>query len=228
MSKFFFIGQNNAEVVNVHDILVIILRTIVLYWFILGILRLMGKREVGELSIFDLVVFLLIAEVAAFALDDPNSNFIHAIVPMVILFIIQIGVSYFSLKSKKFRDVMEGKPSIIMRDGIIVEKEMRKQRYNLDDLLQQLREQQIGSIQSVSYAFLEPSGNLSVFKKEEEQYVFPIIIDGDIQQDHLERIGKNEKWLLEELEKKSITDVKKIFYCSYEQDALYIQLKTSF
>ena len=130
-----------------NDILIIILRTITLYWLILGILRLMGKREVGELSIFDLVVFLLIAEVAAFALDDPKSNFIHAIVPMIILLIIQICVSYFSLKSKKFRDVMEGKPSIIMKDGIIVEKEMRKQRYNLDDLLQQLREQQIGSIQ---------------------------------------------------------------------------------
>lgn len=211
-----------------NDILIIILRTVILYWIILGILRLMGKREVGELSIFDLVVFLLIAEVAAFALDNPDSNFIHAIVPMVTLLIIQILVSYFSLKSKKFRDTMEGKPSIIMRDGIINEKEMRKQRYNLDDLLQQLREQQIGSIQKVSYAFLEPSGNLSVFEKESQQYVFPIIIDGEIQIDHLQRLGKDEKWLREELEKKSILDVKKIFYCSYEDDSLYIQLKTSF
>lgn len=115
-----------------------------------------------------------------------------------------------------------------MRDGIINEKEMRKQRYNLDDLLQQLREQQIGSIQKVSYAFLEPSGNLSVFKKESQQYVFPLIIDGEIQIDHLQRLGKDEKWLREELEKKSILDVNKIFYCSYEDDSLYIQLKTSF
>lgn len=211
-----------------NDILIIIIRTIVLYWLILAILRLMGKREVGELSIFDLVVFLLIAEVAAFALDDPSSNFFHAVIPMIILLIIQITVSYFSLKSKKFRDVMEGKPSIIMKDGIIIEKEMRKQRYNLDDLLQQLREQQIGSIQSVSYAFLEPSGNLSVFKKEGEQYVFPLIIDGDIQEGHLQRIGKDEKWLREELQKKLIEDEKRIFYCCYENDCLYIQLKTSF
>lgn len=211
-----------------HDLIIIMLRTIIMYWVILGILRIMGKREVGELSIFDLVVFLLIAEVAAFALDDPDSNFFHAIVPMVCLLIIQVTVSYFSLKSKKFRDAMEGIPSIIMKDGIIIEKEMKRQRYNLDDLLQQLREQQIGSIQSVSYAFLEPSGNLSVFKKEEEQYVFPLIIDGDIQQDHLERIGKNEKWLREELEKLSIFKIEKIFYCSYEDESLYIQLKTSF
>lgn len=211
-----------------QDLLIIIIRTFILYWFILLILRMMGKREVGELSIFDLVVFLLIAEVAAFSLDDPHSSFFHAIVPVVILFIIQIGVSYFSLKSKKFRDVMEGEPSILIRDGIIIEKEMRKQRYNLDDLLQQLREQQVGSIQSVSYAFLEPSGNLSVFKKEEEQYVFPLIIDGDIQHRHLEHIGKNEKWLIQELEQQQIMNYKKIFYCSYENETLYIQLKTSF
>lgn len=199
-----------------------------MYWFILLIFRLMGKREVGELSIFDLVVFLLIAEVAGFSLDDPQSSFINAIVPVLMLFFIQMGVSYFSLKSKKFRDVMEGEPSILIRDGIIVEKEMRKQRYNLDDLLQQLREQQIGSIQSVSYAFLESSGNLSVFKKDEEQYVFPLIIDGEIQHRHLEHIGKNEKWLIKELEQKQILNYKKIFYCSYENENLYIQLKTSF
>ncbi|MCK1996535.1 DUF421 domain-containing protein [Psychrobacillus psychrodurans] len=211
-----------------QDILIIIIRTFILYWFILLIFRLMGKREVGELSIFDLVVFLLIAEVAGFSLDDPQSSFINAIVPVLMLFFIQMGVSYFSLKSKKFRDVMEGEPSILIRDGIIVEKEMRKQRYNLDDLLQQLREQQIGSIQSVSYAFLESSGNLSVFKKEEEQYVFPLIIDGEIQHRHLEHIGKNEKWLIQELEQKQILNYKKIFYCSYENENLYIQLKTSF
>ena len=211
-----------------QDILIIMIRTFILYWFILLIFRLMGKREVGELSIFDLVVFLLIAEVAGFSLDDPHSSFINAVVPVLMLFLIQMGVSYFSLKSKKFRDVMEGEPSILMRDGIIMEKEMRKQRYNLDDLLQQLREQQVGSIQSVSYAFLESSGNLSVFQKEEEQYVFPLIIDGEIQQRHLEHIGKNEKWLIQELEEKKIMDYKKIFYCSYENEELYIQLKTSF
>ncbi len=211
-----------------NEILIIIFRTIALYWIILAILRMMGKREVGELSIFDLVVFLLIAEVGAIAIDDPRSEFMHALLPMLTLLIIQLIASYTSLKSKKFRDMMEGHPSIIMKDGIIVEKEMRKQRYNMDDLLQQLREQQIGSIRSVSYAFLEPSGNLSVFKKDEEQFIFPLITDGDIQLEHLTRIGKSKEWLLEELEKKMILDPTKVFYCSYEEDELYIQLKTSF
>lgn len=211
-----------------NDTLIIILRTIALYWIILAILRIMGKREVGELSIFDLVVFLLIAEVGSIAIDNPESNFWHAFLPMGVLLIIQLIASYTSLKSKKFRDMMEGHPSIIIKDGVIVEKEMRKQRYNLDDLLQQLREQQIGSIRTVSYAFLEPSGNLSVFKKQEEQFIFPLITDGDIQMEHLTRIGKSKEWLLEELNKKMLNDYRKVFYCSYENGELYIQLKTSF
>lgn len=228
MSKSFLFGQSNIEVNSMNETLIIILRTIALYWIILAILRIMGKREVGELSIFDLVVFLLIAEVGSVAIDDPESNFWHAFLPMGTLLIIQLIASFTSLKSKKFRDMMEGHPSIIIKDGVIVEKEMRKQRYNLDDLLQQLREQQIGSIRSVSYAFLEPSGNLSVFKKEEEQFIFPLIIDGDIQMEHLIRIGKSKEWLLEELKKKMINDFTKIFYCSYEDEEIYIQLKTSF
>lgn len=211
-----------------NETLTIILRTIVLYWIILAILRIMGKREVGELSIFDLVVFLLIAEVGSVAIDNPKSNFWHALLPMGILLIIQLIASFTSLKSKKFRDMMEGHPSIIIKEGIILEKEMRKQRYNLDDLLQQLREQQIGSVRTVSYAFLEPSGNLSVFKKQEDQFIFPLIIDGDIQIEHLIRIGKSKEWLLKELNKKMINDYRKIFYCTFEDNELYIQLKTSF
>ena len=213
------------EVSPMMDMLIIIGRTFILYWLILVIFRLMGKREVGELSIFDLVVFLLIAEIAGFSLDDPRSDFFMAIVPMVILLIIQVSVSYLTMKYKRFRDVMESNAALIIKNGVIMEKEMRKQRYNLDDLLQQLREQQVGSIQSVETAFLEPSGNLSVFKKEEEQYVYPLILDGDIQQNHLRMIGKNEKWLREELEKKLVLNVENIFYCSYENDELYIQLK---
>ncbi len=215
------------EVSPMTDMLIIIGRTFLLYWIILAIFRLMGKREVGELSIFDLVVFLLIAEIAGFSLDDPKSDFIMAIVPMIILLIVQVTVSYLSMKYKRFRDMMESNSSIIIKNGVIIEKEMRKQRYNLDDLLQQLREQQVGSLQSVEQAFLEPSGNLSVFKKGEEQFVFPLILDGDIQQNHLKMIGKNEKWLIEELGKKLITDEKSVFYCSYENNELYVQLKTS-
>ena len=126
----------------------------------------MGKREVGELGVIDIVVFVIMAEVAAFALDSPDQKLLQSIVPMIILLGIQLLSSFISLKSKRFRDTVDGEPTIIIRHGQIMEREMRKQRYNLDDLFQQLREQQIGSVHEVSFAYLEPSGNLSVFKHD--------------------------------------------------------------
>jgi len=145
----------------------------------------MGKREVGELSVIDVVVFVIMAEVAAFALDSPDKKLIMSIVPILLLLAIQLVSSYFSLKSKKFRDLVDGDPSVMIRNGEIIEDEMRRQRYNLDDLFQQLREQQIGSIRDVTFAFLEPSGNLSVFTKDETQPVLALISDGVVQNRHL-------------------------------------------
>ena len=161
-----------------HDLLIIGFRTVLLYVIIVIILRIMGKREVGELGVIDVVVFIIMAEVAAFALDDPDKKLIQSIVPMLILLAIQLLSSFISLKSKKFRDLVDGDPTLIIKDGKILEKEMRKQRYNLDDLFQQLREQQIGSVHEVSIAYLEPSGNLSVFTKDDVQPALALIADG--------------------------------------------------
>ena len=118
-----------------HDLLIIGFRTVLLYVIIVIILRIMGKREVGELGVIDVVVFIVMAEVAAFALDDPDKKLIQSIVPMLILLAIQLLSSFISLKSKKFRDLVDGDPTLIIKDGKILEKEMRKQRYNLDDLI---------------------------------------------------------------------------------------------
>lgn len=203
-------------------------RTIFLYILILIIFRLMGKREVGELSLMDLVIFVLIAEVASYAIDDPKRNLFESILPMLLLLAIQFVTSYMSLKSKKIRDLIDGDPSVIIRNGEIIESEMRKIRYNLDDLFQQLREQQIGSIQDVSYAFLEPSGNLSVFKFEGDHPVLPLIVDGDIQEGHLKLIQHDKQWLLDELKQIHIYDPKTVFYCSYEREKLYVQIRERF
>lgn len=211
-----------------NDLLIIGFRTVFLYVLILIILRIMGKREVGELGVIDVVVFIIMAEVAAFALESPDQNIIHSILPMIILLFIQLISSYFSLKSKRFRDVVDGEPTLIIRHGIIMEQEMRKQRYNLDDLFQQLREQQVGSVHEVSFAYLEPSGNLSVFKHDDIQPVLAVISDGYIQSRHLELIGKTDEWLLKELRQLGVDDVKEIFYCSFENDELKFQLKEGY
>lgn len=211
-----------------NDLLIIGFRTVFLYILILIILRIMGKREVGELGIIDVVVFVIMAEVAAFALDSPDKKLMHSILPMLVLLIIQLVSSYFSLKSKKFRDIVDGEPTLIIRHGIILEQEMRKHRYNLDDLFQQLREQQVGSVHEVSFAYLEPSGNLSVFKHDDVQPVLALISDGFIQSRHVELIGKTDEWLVKGLQQLGANDVKKIFYCSYENNELQFQLKDEY
>ena len=188
----------------------------------------MGKREVGELGVIDVVVFIIMAEVGAIAIEDTDKNLFHAILPILILLIIQYISSVISLKSKKFRDIVDGDPSVIIRDGKILEDEMRRQRYNLDDLFQQLREQQIGSIREVTFAFLEPSGNLSVFTKEETQPVLALISDGVIQNRHIEIVGFTEQQLKNELAKLGIQDIEHVFYCSYEKGNFQYQLKEEF
>ena len=210
------------------ELFVVAWRTIFLYLLILFIFRIMGKREVGELSLMDLVIFVMIAEVASFAIDNPQRKLFESILPMILLLLIQLGTSYWSLKSKKIRDLIDGDPSVIIRNGEIIESEMRKQRYNLDDLFQQLREQQIGSIQDVSYAFLEPSGNLSVFKNDGDHPVLPLIVDGDVQESHLDLIQQDKEWLLDELKKIHIYDPRTVFYCSYEREKLYVQMREKF
>lgn len=210
------------------DLIIISFRTVLFYFLILFMLRIMGKREVGELGVIDVVVFLIIAEVAAFALDSPDDKLIDAIVPILILVAIQLISSYISLKSKKFRDLVDGDPSTMIRDGVIMEKELRKQRYNLDDLFQQLREQNVGSIRDVTYAFLEPSGNLSVFTKDDIQPALALIIDGYIQMEHLNLINKSEEWLYDELKQQGISDVQQVFYCSFENNQLRYQLKDAY
>ncbi|WP_428909242.1 DUF421 domain-containing protein [Niallia sp. Krafla_26] len=202
-------------------------RTIIMYLIILIVFRYMGKRDIGELSVFDLVVNIMIAEMAVMAIDDSNTMTIHYIVPIVVLMFIQISTARMSLKSKKFRDLIDGSPTIIINHGKIDEHAMRKQRYNFDDLLQQLREKDIRNIADVEFAILEPSGKLSVLKKELKgrDLTLPLIIDGVIQKDHLKRIQKSEDWLLQKLEEKGYKNISDISFCSYQDREFYIDEK---
>ncbi|WP_338451501.1 DUF421 domain-containing protein [Niallia oryzisoli] len=209
------------------DLLIIILRTLLIYFIILLIFRLMGKREIGELSVFDLVVNIMIAEIAVMAIDETSVELMKSIVPIVLLMVIQITMARLSLTSKKFRDLVDGSPSIIINKGQIDESVMRKQRYNFDDLMQQLREKNVSNIADVEFAILEPSGKLSVMEKnpkEKGHLTLPLIIDGEIQRDHLSILNKTELWLRQQLKQKGYTDIKKISFCSYQNDQFYIDL----
>ncbi len=189
----------------------------------------MGKREIGELSILDLVVFVMLAEMAVFSVEEPSESLAHAFIPMVVLLLIQRASAYISLKSQSFRDLVDGKPSMIIREGKIDEKEMRKQRYNFDDLMQQLRENGTENIADVDFAVLEPSGKLSIFEKQsdgnngEKGFITPLIADGKIQHENLQQNNKDEEWLIKELHRRGYEDPKYISFLTVDnQNKWYI------
>lgn len=205
------------------DFLIIIFKTFVIYFLVALIFRIMGKREVGQLGTFDLVVFILIAELVAISIENKNNFFLN-LIPVLILVILQVVISKLSLKSVKFRKFIDGTPTIIIKKGIIDFKNMVEQRYSLDDLLLQLREKDVSDISEVDYAILEINGKLSVFKKKDNNrntFPLPIIIDGKVDFDNLYSIKKSNSWLLNTLINKNIK-VEDVFYSFYQNNELYI------
>jgi len=210
------------------DILIVLYRTFLFYVIITVLYRFMGKREVGQLGIVDLIVSILIAELAAISIDNREESVFLSIVPIVTLVLIQVGMSYISLKNAKIRDCFDGTPSVMINRGVINFKEMVRQRYNIDDLLTQLRQKQIKSIEEVDYAVLETSGTLSVFRKKDGKfgsYPLPLILDGEIQQDTVKQIKKDEKWIKKTLNQENV-DIDNVFYAFYKDKSLFIIKKS--
>lgn len=197
----------------------LILRTILTYAVFVILFRFMGKREIGELSLLDVVISIMMAEIAVLTIEDPDLPMYNAFVPMVVLVVIQRLTAVFSLKSKRFRDWFEGKPSLIIVNGKIDEHEMKKQRFNLDDLITQLHDNGTKSIQDVEYAILEPTGTLSIFEKSptvSSGFVYTLIMDGEVQKPGLDEIKKDEQWLKDELNKQGYQDLKQISFCTID------------
>ncbi|MGG4551824.1 DUF421 domain-containing protein [Paenibacillus humicus] len=230
----------------------LILRTVLMYIIAFVVMRIMGKREIGELSIFDLVISVMIAEIAVFAIEDMKRPLYEGIVPMITLLLIQMAIAKVSLHSRGVRSLFDGKPSVIIQDGRINREEMRRQRYNLDDLLMQLRANNIDNVADVEFAVLETSGQLSVMPKKEaarsgryvqgsaaaeraskpvvpriryEEIPLSLIMDGKVQDRNLEQIGKTRFWLKNQIQARGVKEFKEIFFCSIDhQGKLYINL----
>lgn len=211
------------------ELFTVLFRTLFFYFFVLFAYRLMGKREIGQLGVIDLIVSILIAELVAISIEETESPIYLTIIPITLLVFLEIGFAYVAIKSRKFRIIFDGKPSLIICNGKINYKEMVKQRYSLDDLLISLRQQGIKDLDIVEYAFLEPNGELSVFKynlfKLKSSYPMPLILDGCIQNSSLKHIKKTEDWLNEELSSKNLSS-KDIFYAFYKNKKIYIIKKT--
>ncbi len=207
------------------DFLIVIFRTAFFYIFIIMVFRLMGKREIGQLSVPDLAISILMAELVAISIEKKEDTLLLTIVPIIVLLVLQVSFAFITMKKNKFRNLLDGKPSLIIDKGIINFNEMVKQRYTLDDLLLELRGKSIKSISDVEYAILENDGSLSVFKynflKLNSLNPFPLILDGVIQNDTLKYLKKDKKWVNELLKEKNI-DLSNVFYAFYKNNDTYI------
>lgn len=202
----------------------IIFRTVLLYFLVVIAYKIMGKREVGELGVFDFIISMLISQLIAICIENYKDPIWFVIVPTLILVLFQIVFSFLSLKSNKFRDILDGKESVIISNGKLNFSEMKKQKYNLNDLLLQLRDKGIRTIEEVDYAILETNGKLSVFQKQDDNnnvFPLPLVLDGVIEENNLKFINKTRKWLNNELSKKKI-NLDNIFYAFYKDDDIYV------
>lgn len=217
---------NKIKLGDDMNFLAVILRTLVFYVVITIVYRMMGKREVGELGIIDLIVSVLIAELAAIGIENYKENIFIPIAAIFFLVIFQVIMAKITIKNAKIRDLFEGKPSVIINRGKVNFKEMIKQRYNLDDLLTQLRSKSIRSIEEVDYAILENNGRLSVFTKgKTDTYPLPLILDGEIDEEALRQLKKDISWL-KKLIKKENVDLQNIFYGFYKDEKIYVIKKS--
>lgn len=199
-------------------------KTILFYILLIVFMRMMGKREVGELGIFDIVVFFIISELFSISITDAEGNVFKSIIPITVIVLLQIFTSKFALRNLKFRNLIDGKPAILIQNGIVNLEELKRQRYNIDDLLTQLHEQNIDSPSIVKYAILESNGKLSVFKEREmiSLFPFPIIKNGVIDEEVCAKLKINKQKLVKKLFSLGHDEIEKIELCIIEKDKLYI------
>lgn len=223
--------------------LLVIIRTLILYATTVLLLRVMGKRQIGQLQPYELVVIIMISELAAIPMQNTGIPLLSGLIPIFILVAAQVTLSFISLKSERARGVICGTPSIVIENSRIVEDELRRLRLNLNDLLEQLRLKNVPDISNVEYAILETSGQLSVILKSEKRPVEPqdlkispqyeglpitLIIDGQVITENLKKVDLDMIWLQNELGKNGIKNIKDVFFASLDaHKQLYYQLKSS-
>ncbi len=210
-------------------------RVLLVYLLLLAAIRIMGKREIGQLSNLDFVVAIVVAELATLPITDHHLTLFQTILPMLIITALQVLVSVLCLKSNRFRRLLYGRPNVLIADGKMQMAEMRKARYNIDDLLCQLRQKDVFDIAQVAYAVLETSGELTVMMKQSccpptrrdlqirDQIFFcgmplTLIDDGEINWRGMADHGITEQWLMAQLRQRNVKSAREVFYASLSQN----------
>ncbi len=212
---------------------ILLIRTVILYFLTLAAVKIMGKRQLGELQPFELVVILIISDMASLGIQSNTTPLINSIIPIVAICLLQISLSLLNLKSEKARYFVCGKPSVIIKNGVIDQSEIRLQRINLNDLTEQCRAQGYFDLSTIETAILETNGKLSIAPKTasrplqvkdineqlpEELLSELVILDGHINNKALDNYGYGERWLDEQLEKNGINKPEEVFIAGISED----------
>ena len=211
--------------------LILFLRAVLLYVFILFILRMTGKRQIADLQPFDLIITMAIADLASTAIADTDIPLLYSVVPILALYLVQQAVAFLSLRSRRFRTFVCGSPLLLVREGVLQEGIMRQANYTVSDLSDHLRAQQVFDLKSVQYAILETNGSLSVLEKQkadqpQTRLSYMLILDGELCRTALKHLRIRPKALKELLRRFGVTDMGDVFYLQYLGDgSLRLQLK---
>lgn len=202
--------------------LIITIRTVLLYALIVFSLRLMGKKQLGELQPSELVTTIMISNIATLALEDSFTPMLMGVVPILMIVCLDVIMSGIMLKSRKVRDVVSGTVKVIISDGNIDQHEMKNLRYTLDDLTEAMRQQGIFDISQVQYAIVETNGKINFFQKENPPKNPPelIIVDGELIRESLKRLRLGEGWVNQILRENNLT-MSKVFMMSANCDGQY-------
>lgn len=193
----------------------ILIRTVIIYVVLIATMRLMGKRQLGELEISELVTTLLISEIASLPIGDQSIPIIHAVIPLVTILTLEVLLSVILLKCPRLKNLASARPTVLIRHGVLDQKEMRRIRITIDELISEVRQSGIASLQDVDYAILEQNGKLSIISKrqssppsaqdlnillKETGIVHALIEDGEINDYNLKLLGYTRTWLSEQLQ----------------------------
>ena len=208
-------------------------RTVILYFLIMAGLRLMGKRQIGELEPGELVLTMMISDLATVPMQDFGIPLLAGVIPILTLLALSMLLSQLSLTSLRFRRAVCGTPSVLIREGVLQQEAMRRNRYTLDELLEELRGQGITGVEDVKYAVLENSGHLSVLPwartqppaaermglEVEDDVTLPVVLvnDGRLLRRNLEAQGLDEAWLREALRKEGLDSHRQAFLLTLDE-----------
>lgn len=216
-------------------------RTVVLFFCVVVALRLMGKRQLGEMQPSELVVAIMISDLASVPMQAKGTPLLDGIVPIFTLVVLELLFSVVIMKNEFLRRVITGQPTVIIENGRFVERALGRLRLCVDDVLEQLRLAGYSDLGEVESAIIETNGQLSIIPKEasrpltcEDMKIYPaqthiphtIIADGILRRGNMAGAGVDESWILKELQPYSVTDLSQVFYLSVTDDRkLFVQLK---